>query len=515
LLDDAQTLGDLERGKSEILDRFWQGRNIVSVGISTRFRSGERTDQPAVRVGVAKKRKPSHVRSDEMLPSTIDIDGKTYAVDVVEVGEAISYEFPPGWTFDYTMRPMRPGLAVANAGNGTEGGGHSRGTLGGFIRDNGRLSILSNAHVLVDYSTNTERDITQPRPTWDSDGNLTNRVATLERSVPFKGGVLSRNIADVATAVLTDSENYNVAPLDPRMHPLSPEHKAVGLFFAGNDHHSTGWICKIHNVLSALGPGIELLSPGSALLAGEYRYQANIQKVGARSGYSSTQIDDISASVKVTYEDGRRINFVDCIGTGRLGWPGDSGSLVSLGGSGYDWVPLDNPDGDCAILGQVGKMYDLPVASEVPYADRIRDDFLSLTRLGSLLIDLFYLNAETVRARAEVSPTNNYEKAGARTLYDKYYGFVKGVLDNPRDPANVVKQEHLDDTAQAINGAAMHMTTEESQALADIYQQVIKKTLGMNYDQILAYMNDQAVCASVLNRLRSVPTIVTQGVIGG
>ncbi|WIX91326.1 hypothetical protein [Amycolatopsis sp. DG1A-15b] len=517
MLDDARTLEHLERGKSSIIGSFWDSRNITSVGISTRVRAGERTDQPAVRVGVVKKRKPAQVRSDEMLPSTIDIDGTTYAVDVVEVGEAIAYNFPPDWTFTEIERPLRPGIQIGNPGNTIAGGGWFYGTLGCFVRDNGRVAIMSNAHVLVDWASNTAKDITQPTPIDDGTGHPSNVVATLERIVHYNGSVLARNIADVSTAVLNNASagTYTEDPVGQLMPAPSPQHKAVGLFFAGNPHCSAGWICKIHNCLSALGPGVEMLTPGSALVAGEYRYQDKIEKVGARSGYSSTRIDDISATLKMTTEDGRKINFVDCIGTGRMGWPGDSGSLVCLGGTGYDWVPLDNPNGECTILGAVGAMYDLPVSSEVAYADRIRDEFLSLTELGSLLIDLFYLNADTVTSRSAQSPTNDYEKAGARSLYDKYYGFVKGVLDNPRDPSNVVKQEHLDDTAQAINGAALHMTTEESQALADIYNQVIKKTLGMNYDQILAYMNDRAVYDYVLNRLKTVPTIVTQGVIRG
>jgi len=518
MLDDERVIAHLDRGKQTIIDGFWHLRNVVSVGMGAREIDGDRTDQPAIRVGVAKKRKPGHLRSDEMLPPTLDINGTTYRVDVVEVGEAVSFTFPPDWTYSTLTRPLRPGISVGNSTSTSPGGGFFLGTLGCFVRDkNGDVAILSNAHVLANLNNLDPRNnqITQPIPDLDSHGLPLNTVASLINYTQWSQSVLANNVADGAFARLVDqaSNAYSETPINNRIGAPSPTHKAAGLFFAGNEHCSAGWICKIHNVLAALG--VSMMTPGSSLNAGEYLFLSNIEKVGARSGYSSTQIDDLSATVKVRMETGRTITFKDCLGTGRMGWPGDSGSLVCIGGTGADWAPLNNPEGDCTILGSVGQMYNLPLTTDIAFADRIRDDFLSMTRLGSLLIDLFYLNAAVVQSRSETSATNDFEKAGARSLYDKYHNFVQGALDNPRDPAFVVKQEHLDDTAQAINGAALHMTSDESQALADIYNQVIVRTLGMTYDQLLTFMNDRTVYDSVLNRLSTVPTIVTKGVISG
>lgn len=200
-----------------------------------------------------------------------------------------------------------------------------------------------------------------------------------------------------------------------------------------------------------------------------------------------------------------------------MGWGGDSGSVVCLGGDGWTRVPLENTDEDsgCGMFNAVGQMYDLPVQGDIALGDRIRDEFLAETRLGRLLTHMFYLNSETVMNRSEQSTTTDFENAAARSLYDKYRNFVESALNNPQDPAFVVTQENLDDIAQSINGASLHMTADEQNALVDIYNGAIKPTLNMRYDDLLAHMNDDTVYHLVLARLIRVPTIATQGVIRG
>jgi hypothetical protein len=63
----------LARGKDMIKNTFWSHSNITSVGVGARKRNGEWTDEPAVTVGVVKKRRPGYLRADEILPERIDI----------------------------------------------------------------------------------------------------------------------------------------------------------------------------------------------------------------------------------------------------------------------------------------------------------------------------------------------------------------------------------------------------------------------------------------------------------
>ncbi|MFD6072522.1 hypothetical protein [Amycolatopsis lurida] len=102
--------------------------------------------------------------------------------------------------------------------------------------------------------------------------------------------------------------------------------------------------------------------------------------------------------------------------------------------------------------------------------------------------------------RARQSTASAYEQASARSLYDKHRNFVESALNNPRDPAFVMTQENLSDIAQAINGVALHLTTDESNALGDIYHTTLEPTLGMRYDELLTHMNKDAVYQQVLDR---------------
>jgi hypothetical protein len=513
---DLQTENRLKRGKAVIKDRFWSLNNVVSVGVGCRERDNERTDEPAVTVGVVKKRRPGYVRADEMLPDRIDVDGVSHKVDVVEIGRVsfcgTSEYRPPGWTITDSFRPLQPGAEITNVTTRKPDGTYEAGTISCFVKDkDDQVHILSNCHVLVNPD-----NISAQHPTYgDKIGqpNPDSVVAELSNYVPYKSSIFASNTMDCATAKLIDQSGWLNDYPGNRMAQPSSKHKAFGLYFASNSDHSRGWMVRLEPMLQQLG--MRMLIPDSTVdIDGNY-YAFPIEKVGARTGYSSSSISNTDDSVKIHMDDGWYYNFDHVIETRQLGWGGDSGSLVCIGGDGATVVPLEHTDDPgCSMFNAVGTMYNLPLNGDIALGDRIRDEFLAQTRLGALLTHLFYLNSEVVINRSKSSPTSDSEKAGAHSLYDRYRNFVATAMNNPRDPSYVVTQSQLDDTVVAINGAAVHMYDEESSALNDIYTNVIAKTLGMRYDDLLRYMNDDTVYHSVLDRLSKVKTIVTEGVIG-
>ncbi|WP_125801102.1 hypothetical protein [Amycolatopsis sp. WAC 01416] len=506
----------LALGRRKMREAFWSQHNVVSIGVGARQRREEWTDEPAITVGVVKKRKPGYLRSDQILPTQMDIDGVTHRVDVVETGEitfAGKQEYvPPGWTLSSRYRPLQPGIKIANRTNRAGDNDFYSGTLGGFVTDKeGKKYILSNHHVLMNMGTDIpvlNQDVIQPDT--DADTAIIGRNYSY---IELRRGVSASNVVDAALCSIDDQSAIDESFPGNRMIPINSSHRAIGLYFASNSSHQRGWICRINPILNRFGVS---LGPEATHEVDGYNMFDPIEKVGARTGYSSTQIVDVDAEVKVTMSNGKVYNFENIIGTERMGWGGDSGAIVCLGGDGNTLVPLKHVEEEgCAMFTAVGRMYDLPLQGDTALGDRIRDEFLSQTRLGGLLTHLFYLNAETVMNRARQSATSAYEKASARSLYDKYRNFVESALNNPRDPAFVMTQENLSDIAQAINGAALHMTTDESNALGDIYRAALEPTLGMRYDELLAHMNNDAVYQQVLDRLIRVPTIATQGVIRG
>ncbi len=418
---DSTTEARLTRGKGLIKDRFWANSNITSVGVGARQRREEWTDEPAVTVGVVKKRRPGYLRVDEILPERIDVDGVSHRVDVVETGE-ISFcgqqEFPgPGndpdktWRIRDRTRPVQAGSVIADLTTRYEEDGavgYYGGTIACFVKDaQGVVYALSNAHVLVNLTrlhaggSIIGNKMTQPFP--DSTAEQVNVIGELSKYVPFKNGIFAKNTMDCAIARLYNQAEWTDTYPANRMIPLSPQNKAFGLYFASNSDHSRGWIVRLEPMLRQLG--VSMMVADSTMEVTGYEIFDPIEKVGARTGYSSSEIVNVMDSAKIRMNDGRSYTFENLIATDRLGWGGDSGSLVRLGGDGLTRVILENvPDSGCGVFNAVGNMYSLPINGDIPLADNIRDNFLAQTRVGSLLTHLFYLNGEPSQTAAWSRP---------------------------------------------------------------------------------------------------------------
>lgn len=131
-------------------------------------------------------------------PATLGLVGVAQALaphetEVVEIG-AVRAVRPTGGRSNYAekSRPLRPGYSL--------GQGAATGTLGGFVKQNGRDFMLSNHHVLVpDTPAPSPVTILQPGP---GDGGRTPRdmVGELAFGVPFSN--TGTNLCDVALATL-------------------------------------------------------------------------------------------------------------------------------------------------------------------------------------------------------------------------------------------------------------------------------------------------------------------------
>jgi hypothetical protein len=383
-----------------------------------------------------------------------------------------------------------------------------------FVRDlqDGTWCVLSNNHVLVrDNAGQVGDPIVQP-----GNGGAGDIIAHLKRFIPYTFGSSHPNIDDCAIAQLTeDIQEVNDIFAGDRMDNISEDHPAVGLFFGSDPLNAFGFICKIDNVLDDLG--VEILGAPTGINPlpdiGEH-----IEKVGYRTGYTSSTIRNQDFTAPVGMEIGGRTRsmwFTDLLLTDRLGWPGDSGSIVCIGGDGNTRIPLDIKADKCDIMDSVGAMYDLPLNSDHGLADQVRDEFLALSRIGNFLTQLFYVNSEVILNRTQGREASDNEKAGAASLYNKYHDFLVGALADPNRPDLVVTQENLDDAAFALSGAQLQMTQEEATAARNLYDTVLRPTLGMNYQQILAFMNDESRYRQVWDMIAPVPTLKTHGPIHG
>ena len=114
-------------------------------------------------------------------------------VDVRVTGPILPQSSPPPADLQRRTRPLVPGLSVAHAAV-------SAGTLGGFVRLDGRLAVLSNNHVLAAGDAGVVGDaVLQPGPA--DGGTPADRVATLAAVARLTDGP---NRVDAAVATLDD-----------------------------------------------------------------------------------------------------------------------------------------------------------------------------------------------------------------------------------------------------------------------------------------------------------------------
>ncbi|MGY1619087.1 hypothetical protein ACI797_20280 [Geodermatophilus sp. SYSU D00691] len=150
----------------------------VAVGLAP---EGKGRARVAVRLGSAADR--------ELLP---DLGAAAAAeVELRVIGPVRPLSSPAPGELQARVRPLRPGLSVAHPSV-------TAGTLGGFVRLDGRLAVLSNNHVLAASDAAAIGDpVLQPGP---ADGGVeTDRIATL---AAFHRFTEEPNPVDAAVAVL-------------------------------------------------------------------------------------------------------------------------------------------------------------------------------------------------------------------------------------------------------------------------------------------------------------------------
>lgn len=484
-------------------------RHVNGVGTGLRWVGGELTDERCVTVLVTKKRPRSYLPSSQVLPEYVSVDGEQCKVDVVQGGPIRGLgdpEFdPPGPTITGPYRPLENGCEISNAN------GHGVGTLACIVRDltDGSLCVLSNNHVLVVDNAGTIGDpIVQPG------GGGT--VARLKRYIQYPQPPATSSV-DAAIATLTDPDLASSNFADDRIPPISAGHPAVGLFFGADPTNGIGVISRIEEIKQALG--IDLLDPDASHEVTGADLGAHIEKVGRTTGYTSSKIwaENLTAPIFMSRADGSQALYLfsRLIATTRFGWPGDSGSLVCLGGDGDTRLPLDLGGLQCEVMSSVGSMYDLPLAADEPIADRVRDEFLAQSSTGVLLTQAFYTNQDVILNRTVGVEASNSAKSYAQALYTKYHDFLISALDNKDDPDLVVTEENLEDAQLALVGMRPYFTDEEDAAITSLFIDVMVPMQGMNFQDLLTYMNDPATVQHVLDLLAPVPTLEVPGPFTG
>lgn len=163
---------------------------IQGLGIGEKIRNGEPTGQLALRVYVNEKRPLSEIAVP--VPSSVDEGGTQAVTDVIAIGQ-----LEPE-VFSDRVRPLVAGAGISLGEN-------EPGTLGCFVElSDGRIAILSNAHVIADYGRSAlGAKVCQPAHRDASPSNASDSVASLSDVKQFAFSTRGfENVVDAAVAAL-------------------------------------------------------------------------------------------------------------------------------------------------------------------------------------------------------------------------------------------------------------------------------------------------------------------------
>jgi hypothetical protein len=157
---------DIKRKIAELYKTTPDYVTVVSYGF--KIKNNFKTQEKCIIFGVKKKKKLEEIPSEEILPTTIDINGQKVNTDVIEIPDYrtnVCYDYTPlvgyprgiGYPSEEIIphrskqRPLQGGLSFTNATKNILDNIFSAGTLGAIVVDSidNKLVAISNNHVLT------------------------------------------------------------------------------------------------------------------------------------------------------------------------------------------------------------------------------------------------------------------------------------------------------------------------------------------------------------------------------
>ncbi|MCB0260348.1 MAG: hypothetical protein KDI38_04340 [Calditrichaeota bacterium] len=307
----AAKIQEIRKILPEVKPELFSKPNVLATGIGYKVVQGKATEEVCFICSVGTKKAKSLLSANELLPKTVG----GVAVDVVATGPIYAQQAPTG-----RFRPAPGGVSV----------GHyliTAGTLGCWVRKNGKFYMLSNNHVLANSNDASIGDaILQPGP-YDGGNNPADKIATLSEFVPIEfdggsggGGGSNCSIANSIASVLNvmaatvGSETRMAAVLTPR----TPSGQAAQNLVD----------CAIAEPLNQNDVRNEILNIGPVTQTAEAALGMAVKKMGRTTSFTTGTIQQIDATVTVNYGSNRNATFVDQLITSAMSEGGDSGSAV-------------------------------------------------------------------------------------------------------------------------------------------------------------------------------------------
>lgn len=281
-------------------DKLMSQRHVTATGVGYKVIAGIRTNTPSIICSVEKKLPTTSLLTNDLIPTTLD----GIPTDVIETGKIRALQAPTD-----RFRPAPGGISIAHSDL-------TAGTLGCWVRRNGRWMILSNNHVLANSNEAAIGDaILQPGPI-DGGKNPQDQIAVLEDFVPIQFTGLPSNCPTAGSLVTLLNRIALLMGSDARLQAVQAqvEDNLVDAAIA-RPLQEEDMLSTILNIGTIQG-----LVPGELGMA--------VKKMGRTTRFTEGEIQQVDVSVNVQYGGGRIGRFTDQLMAGPMSQGGDSGSAV-------------------------------------------------------------------------------------------------------------------------------------------------------------------------------------------
>jgi hypothetical protein len=446
--------------------------NVAGIAYGRRIVGGQRTDEPSVVVYVLNKVPAQFLPTSLLLPRQLYFGRDHVDVDVVQTGPFFAQSFTA------RERPAPNGISVGHINI-------TAGTLGSLVTDttDGTLNILSNNHVLADVNAGLIGDaVVQPGV---SDGGVApaDTIATLKRFVTMNP---TGNTVDAAIAEVIDRSDVEDRVKDDIIPVATPDHPAIGLLFAGGCNRTL--INPIDFVRNQLG--VEFLA-GPGVTTG-VDIGSNVEKVGRTTEYTTSTVTEIDVSATINYGPGVNLDFDLQIATAHMSEPGDSGSVVYLGGRGGD----EDACG-CGSAGAARRLLERDIELDEAVEKEFRQRHLQQTRVGAYLVETYFTNEERILRRLRATKVSDEDRQFLQRLYDTYAETARAVAVQPHRSEIRLTPEHLEEGRRALRRFRGYLTDDEAEVAEQVLQ-VVQDAEGRTPAEILRMLDDESLLSRAI-----------------
>jgi len=296
----AEDLTTLRRNLNVYRSRLLGRANVVAAGVGYKITGGQKTSTLSIVCSVTSKVAAAKLTERDLIPPRLE----GAPTDVIETGVIRALQAPTE-----RFRPAPGGVSI----------GHrdiTAGTLGCWVKKDGRFVILSNNHVLANSNAAQIGDpILQPGP-YDGGRYPEDQIAELEQFIPI-------NLIGIPSDCPIATGTAGFLNAIARLFGSSVELQAI-------DRRQTENLvdAAIAAPLNTEDVKNEILQIGTVDGTAEGELGMAVKKSGRTTGLTTGEIQQIDVTVNVQYGEGRIAQFTDQLMAGPMSQGGDSGSAV-------------------------------------------------------------------------------------------------------------------------------------------------------------------------------------------